>query len=168
MRKLQRRLLNIPNDSFALKGEFMWIKSVGGVEVARSPWMRNKVVTSEARGLSIVLDRLAEINTYSLNITHAEIGDDNTAATAADTSLGNGLVRVSKTTAERSGNQVTFRFFFPDATTPDDTYEEIGLFIDGTATLDSGRIFNHLIFGIPMVKATGEDYTIVARITGSV
>ena len=148
------------NDTFSIFGEFMWIKTINGVEVERSPWMKNTVVTSDERGISLVLDRLAEINTYSLNITHAEIGDDNTAASASDTALGNGLVRVSKTTAERSGVTATFRFFFPDATTPDDTYEEIGLFVDGTATLDSGRLFNHLIFSTPMIKASGEDYTI--------
>lgn len=146
----------------------MWIKTVNGVEVARSPWMKNTVVTSDARGISIVLDRLASINTYTLNVTHAEIGDDDTAADPSDTSLGNGLVRVSTATVERSGLDATFRFFFPDATTPDDTYEEIGLFIDGTGTLDSGRLFNHLIFATPMVKASGEDYTIVAKLTGSV
>lgn len=155
-------------DTFQLQGEFMWIKSVNGIEVERSNWMKNQVVTSPNNGLSIVLDRLVGINTYSLNITHADIGDDNTAALPGDTGLGNGLVRVASSLEDRTGNTATFRFFFPDATTPDDTYHEIGLFIDGTATLGDGRIFNHLIFPTDLVKATGEDYTIICKITGSV
>ena len=155
-------------DTFGLTGEFKWIKSKNGVVIEESPWMKNKVVSSVGGGISIVLDRLASINTYTLNISHAEIGDDATAVTEADTALGNGLVRTSPSLTDRSAKTVTFRFFFPDATTPDDTYEEIGLFIDGTGVLDSGQLFNHLIMDPAMIKATGEDYTIICKITGSV
>lgn len=156
------------NDSFAFVGEVQWQKTRNGILVAESPWMRNKVVSSDARGISIVLDRLASINTYSLNITHADIGDDNTPATASDTALGNTLERAQVGSVSRSGLTVSFRFFFSDALTADDTYHEFGMVIDGTGTLGTGRLFNHLIFSTALVKATGEDHTIVCRITGTV
>lgn len=148
--------------------ELLYFSIVPRQELRRTEWMKNTIVTSSARGLSIVLDRLTSINTYSLNITHAALGDDNTAASPADTALGNELARASTGTTSRSGTQATLRFFFPDGTTPDDTYEEFGTFIDGTATLDSGRLWNRLILSTPLVKSTGEDNTIVCRFTGSV
>lgn len=151
-----------------LKGKVKWVKSKDGIFIAESPWMDNIIVANDARGIYMILDRLTAINTYSLNITHADIGDSVTTPTSADTALGNGLVRASIGAVSRSGLSADFRFFYADATTPDDTYEEFGMFVDGTATVGTGRIFNHLKFTTQMVKSAGEDHTIVCRVTGSV
>jgi len=157
-------------ESFSLIGEVKWQKFKAGTKelLAESPWMRNKVVANDARGIYILLDLLAGITTYSGEITHADIGDDNTAATAADTDLGNGLVRASLGAVSRSGLQTTYRFFFADTLTADDTYNEFGMFIDGAVGVGTGQLFNHLIFSVPLVKAAGEDNTIVCRLTASV
>jgi len=155
-------------DSFNLKGEVKWIKSKDGIILAESDFMPNKIVANAGRGIYLFLDRLAAINTYSANITHADIGDDNTAVLASDTALGNGLVRAQIGAVSRSGLTVEFRFFYADVLTPDDTYEEFGMFVDGSTAVGSGQLFNHLVFGTPLVKATGEDHTVVCRITGAV
>ena len=160
--------MDMLKDSFSLKGEVKWIKSKNGIILAESDFTPNKIVANTGRGIYIFLDRLAAINTYSANITHADIGDDDTAASASDTALGNGLVRSQAGAVSRSGLSVSFRFFYTDTLTPDDTYEEFGMFVDGNSTLGTGQLFNHLIFGTPLVKATGEDHTIVCRISGSV
>jgi len=160
--------MDMLKDNFSLKGEVKWIKSKDGIILAESDFMQNKIVANAERGIYLFLDRLAAINTYSANITHADIGDNNTAASAADTALGNGLVRAQIGAASRSGITVEFRFFYADVLTPDDTYQEFGMFVDGNATLGTGRLFNHLVFSTPLVKATGEDHTVVCRITGSV
>jgi hypothetical protein len=130
--------------------------------------MQNQIVSGDELGLSIVLDRLASINTHSLNITHAEMGDSNTPAEASDTALGNALVRAQVGAVSRSGLSVDFRFFFPDALTPDDDYEEFGMYIDGAAGLETGQLFNHLVYSTTLSKNTGEDHTVVCRVTGSV
>jgi len=155
-------------DSFSFKGEVKWIKSKNGIILAESEFMPNKVVGNAERGIYIFLDRLASINTYSANITHADMGDDDTAASAADTALGNGLVRAQIGAVSRSGLTADFRFFYADTLTPDDTYEEFGMFVDGSTAVGSGQLFNHLVFSTPLVKATGEDHTVVCRITGAV
>lgn len=155
-------------ESFGLKGQVKWIKSIKGVVVAESPWMDNKVVSSSERGISLFLDRLASINDHSGNIAYADIGDDNTAVSASNTNLGNGLVRAQVSLTSRSGLYTEFRFFFADALTPDDTYLEFGMFVDGSVTVGSGQLFNRILFGTPFIKASGEDYTLVCRITGSV
>lgn len=157
-------------DSFKLTGEVKWQKFKAGTNelIAESDWMPNKVMANDARGVYQVLDQLAGITTYDLEITHADIGDDNTTPDAADTDLTNGLVRGQLGLASRSGATATFRFFYPDALTPDDTYLEFGMFANGTASLGTGRIFNHLVFSEDLIKATGEDVSIVCRITASV
>ena len=155
-------------DSFSFKGEVKWIKSKNGIILAESEFMPNKIVGNAERGIYIFLDRLVAINTHSANIRYADIGDDNTPATASDTDLGNGLVRAQIGAVSRSGLTADFRFFYADTLTPDDTYEEFGMFVDGSTAVGSGQLFNHLVFSTPLVKATGEDHTVVCRITGAV
>lgn len=155
-------------ESFGLKGQAKWIKTKGGIVVAESAWSDNKVLTNANLGMSIILDRLVGINTYSLNITHADIGDNATAALATDPGLYNALERAAIGAVSRSGVTADFRFFYPDALTTNGTYREFSMVIDGSATLGTGKPFNRLVFGTPMVKATGEDHTILARVTGSV
>lgn len=167
--RLKNMLLrHLLQDGFGMRGEVKWIKSKGGIVVAESPWMANKIVANDARGIYILLDLLTGDQTYSGEITHADIGDDGTAATDADTALGNGLERASIGAVSRSALTATFRFFYADALTADDTYEEFGMFVDGTSALGTGRLFNHLIFTTDLVKSSGEDHTVVCRITGSV
>lgn len=155
-------------DGFGLKGEVKWIKSKNGKVIVESPWMQNKVLANADRGIYLFLDRLVGITTYTAVVSHADIGDDNTPATSADTGCGNALVRASISSVARSTNTATFRFFFSDALTADDTYEELAMIVDGTASLGTGRAFNHLIFTTPLVKSAGEDHTIVVRVTGNV
>lgn len=157
-------------DSFKFIGEVKWQKFKAGTKelIAESQWMQNKVMANEARGVYQMLDHMVGDTTYELEITHADIGDDNTAPAATDTDLTNGLVRGQLGLASRSGATASFRFFYPDALTPDDTYVEFGMFADGTASLGTGRLFNHLVFSEDLVKATGEDVSIICRITATV
>lgn len=159
--------MHITKDSFALKGEVKWIKSRDGIILAESAWCSNKVLSGSNLGVSMLLDRLAGITTYTGTITHADIGDDDTTATAADLGLGNGLARSTVKLKSRSGLSTDYRFFYPDATTPDDTYKEFGMFVDGSAGVGTGQCFNHLVM-TDLVKASGEDHTILCRLTASV
>lgn len=159
--------MHLTKDSFALRGEVKWIKSKNGVIIAESDWCPNKVLSGSNLGVSMLLDRLAGITTYTGTITHADIGDDDTPATAADTGLGNALARSTVKLKSRSGLSTDYRFFYPDATTPDDTYKEFGMVVDGNATVGTGQYFNHLVMS-DLVKASGEDHTIVCRLTASV
>jgi len=161
-------MLTKVSDSFGLQGEVKWIKSKNGIIIAESEFMPNRVMGNNGRGISIFLDRLISNNTHTGNIRFADIGDDDTLATAADTDLGNGLVRAQVGAVSRSGLSAEFRFFYASAVTPDDTYEEFGMFVDGNTAVGSGQLFNHLVFATPLVKTTGEDHTVVCRITGAV
>ena len=153
---------------FTFKGQGRWIKTRGGIIVEASPWTENKVIANDGRGVYNFLDRLTGITTYDSIIDYADLGTSATAPTAADTDLNAGVVRAQIAAVSRSGLTADFRFFYADVLTPDDTYNEIGMFTDGNATLGTGRLFNHLVFSTPLVKATGEDHTVQLRITASV
>lgn len=155
-------------DSFKITGQGRWIKSKNGIILQESPWTDNIVVANDERGVYIFLDRLVGTLTYSGEVTHADLGDSDTTPTNADTDLTNGLVRTQVAAVSRSGSTADFRFFYADTLTPDDTYEEVGMFIDGTSTVGTGQLFNHLVFSTPLIKASGEDHTVQLRITASV
>lgn len=146
-------------------GQGRWIKTKNGTLVAESPWTKNKVAANDGRGVFQFLDRLANITTYDGVIEYADLGTSDTAPTVNDTDLNAGVVRSQLAAASRNGLSTDFRFFFPDAVTPDDTYNEVGMFTDGSPTLGSGQLFNHLVFSTPLVKAEGEDHTVQIRIT---
>ena len=154
--------------SFGLRGEVKWQKTKNGILVAESPWMKNQIMANDARGLYMMLDRLANDTTYTGIIKYAEIGDDNTAPDESNTDMGNGLVRSQIGSYSRSAKTATFRFFYADALTPNDTYLEFGMFVDGSSTLGTGRLFNRLLFSTDLVKSSGEDHTVVCRVTGIV
>lgn len=125
-----------------------------------SEWSKNLVVRGTDTGKDIILDRMAGVNTYSLNITHADIGTGSTAPTNSDTALETAVRREAKTLATVSGNTLTLSFFFSDANLPDGTYNEFGTFVDGSTGTGTGQLFNRVVLSSPLVKATGQDNTI--------
>ena len=163
---------HVLNNSFGLKGEYNVVTTCSktGKVLRQTGWQSNKIVANSQRGIFILLDLLANDQTYSGALTNMSLGDSAVAASAADTDLGNELVRVAVASAStvRSGLQVTFKAFFPDVTTPNDTYTEVGTYIDGTASIGTGRLWSRLILAAPLVKAGGEDNTIQYRVTASV
>lgn len=125
----------------------------------------NIVLSSADRGLDLILDRLAGTNTYSLNLSHCDIGTSATAPTEADTGLIAGVARAAKVDATITGKQVVLRFFWADADLANGTYHEIAAYIDGNATLGNGRPFNRAIFGSGYTKGSNTDTTVELTIT---
>jgi len=144
----------------SIKGKLRVITTRAGKIVRMSEWTHNLVVSSANYGRNIIAQRLAGTNTYTLNITHGEIGTGSTAPTNNDTALQTPSNRIATTLASVSNNVVTLQFFFSDATLPNNTYREFGVFIDGTATLGTGQLFARAVFATSYTKATGEDTTI--------
>lgn len=145
-----------------MKGKYRIIKtdSKTGAIISKTPYYKNIIVDGTNTGFNLFLKRLYGTNTYSLNITHIGIGSGTTTPTLADTTLETEVARSVIATKSLSATEVTFRFFFPDIDLPDGNYNEVGLFIDGTATLDSGQMFTHSLLDSTYSKADGEDTTI--------
>lgn len=138
----------------------------GTGELVAELTFRNLVVTGTGGyGRNIIARRLGSDNTYSLNVTHGEIGTGTNAPANGDTALQTPSTRVATTLATITNNIVNLQFFFSDATLPNGTYREFGTFIDGTSTLGSGRLFNRALFSTAYAKASGEDTTVEVEFT---
>ncbi len=151
----------------SIEGKVRWTKCRAGTSevLAQSDWARNLVMLGTDTGKDLILDRLAGTNTYTLNITYGDIGTSATAPAASDTACTAVSARAAKTLASVSGNTVTVDFFFTDASLSNTTYREFACFVDGTATVSTGRIFNHVLFSSALVKSSGEDVTISVTFT---
>lgn len=152
-------------EGISIKGKVQWKKYRDGKLIAESEWTNNLVMLGADTGKDLILDRLAGTNTYSLNITHGDIGTGNTAPAISDTTLTTPVERTSVALASVSSNTVTFSFFFADGDLANGTYKEFAVFCDGTATVSTGKIFNHALFASNLVKATGEDITVGVTFT---
>ena len=122
---------------------------------------KNLIMQSPNYGQDIIIQRLCGSNTYSLNILYGEIGTGNTTPTIADTGLTTPAVRAALSFSEDEGAATAVvQFYMPDLTLPNGTYYEVGTFVDGSATIGSGQIFNHALLGTPYVKISGQDTTV--------
>ena len=155
------------NENIQSKGQIRVITTKAGTkEVLRvSEWVSNLIMLGADTGKSLILERLIGTNTYSLNLTHADIGTGSTSPASSDVALQTPVARAAVASGAMSGNVATLQFFFADAILPNGTYREFGSFVDGTSTVSTGKIFNHALFGVPYVKASGEDSTIEMQIT---
>jgi hypothetical protein len=123
----------------------------------------NLIMGSFGYGLDVIIQRLVGINTYSLNIDFAELGTGNTAPTLGDTGLTAPTNRAAVGFQQDFGStEAVLQFFFSDSQLANVTYNEFGTFIDGTATIGSGQIFNHALLSPAYVKTAGTDTTIQA------
>jgi hypothetical protein len=148
-------------DTFYLKGKFRVITtdSITGEVKRITPFYNNIVVDGTDTGFNLILDRLNSTNTYSLNITHLDIGTNATAPALSDTLTG-AVARTAKATGVVAGSTLTLRFFFASADLANGTYNDIKLAVDGTATVNTGRCFTRALFGTVYVKGTNEDTTL--------
>lgn len=120
----------------------------------------NIVVVNPDLGKNLIAQRLAGINTFSLNLSYGEIGSGSTAPTAGDTSLQAPIARAPLALGNHNLTTATVQYFFPNANLPNGIYREFGTFVDGSSALGSGQLFNHVLFTTPYTKGSGEDTTV--------
>jgi len=86
----------------------------------------------------------------SLNVNYMAIGDDNTAATIADTTLEHEIYRSTFLSKDITSSQLTGKIFLPIATgnPSGGIIKEVGVFVDGTATTDSGLLMSRAVVNI--------------------
>jgi len=141
-------------------------RRAGTDEILRtSPWYQNMIMLGTNTGKDLILDHLNGDDTYPLELGYADIGTGSTAPAASDTALETAAARALKANGSVSSNVLTLQYFFPDGDLPDDDYTEFGTFCGGTGAVDSGQIFNRVLFGSTYTKASGEDTTIEIEFT---
>lgn len=95
-------------------------------------------------------------------ITHVALGSDATAVANGDTILGTETYRNTVASQTNAGHIAYFTGFF-DATETTGTYNEAGLFADGTGSADTGILFSHV--NISITKSAVETLTIDWTVT---
>jgi hypothetical protein len=149
-------------DKTGIKGKFQITKTCAltGDVLYQSEWQDNLVMNGTDTGLNLVLDKLNSDNTYSLNISHLDIGTSTTAPATSQTNLIAGVARTAKASGTVSGSTLTLGFFFASADLANGTYREIGTFIDGSSTLGTGQLFSRALFASNYTKGTNQNTTV--------
>ncbi len=122
---------------------------------------QNLVMQGTNTGIGLITQRLLSTNTYTLNVNYGAIGTGSTAPAITDTQLVAEVARTTVALGQSSGpTNASFQFFFTDASLTNQTYREFGVFIDASATANSGQIFNRALFTSPYAKVMGTDTTV--------
>lgn len=100
--------------------------------------------------------------TYTGAVTHMAVGTGTNVPNVSDTQLQAELSRVAPSTQSRVTNVTTINFFY-NSTVANGTIREIGAFIDGTATVNSGALFDRVNANI--VKTAADTLTVNLIIT---
>ena len=114
-------------------------------------------------GRAVIAHRLAGGTTWTGAIKYCAFGSDDTAANENDTILGTETYRKLVSSKTYDDNIVYVSTFFT-ATEFSGTIEEVGHFIDGTATPDSGGLISRLTSNesaeLPANKSSTESLTV--------
>ena len=102
--------------------------------------LHNKVVD---RGTEMLARIISGDVTYTGIINYCALGTGTAAGAAGDTQLGTEVFRKLKSSGTYSSNQAFVSTFFT-ATETTGTYGEVGHFVDGTGTANSGRLFSRI------------------------
>lgn len=134
-------------------------------EVISVTKQKNRIMLGTNTGKSLILNRLGGDNSYTMNILYGEIGSGTNTPADGDTALQTPVARVALVDSVVASNVITLRFFFADGVLANGSYNEFGSWVDGNATIGTGKIFNRALFGSTYVKASGEDTTVQLEIT---
>lgn len=168
--KFIKKLFKV-SDGVSIKGTVkIRAYKAGTKELIQELVFHNLIMQAANVGKDLIVQKMIAAYTgtdpYTLHITHGAIGTSSTAPTTSDTQLGAESARVSLTFGQDSGNNIAvLQFFFPDSTLTNQTYNEFGTFVDGTSSANSGKLFNHALFGTPYAKSAGVDTTVEVDIT---
>lgn len=133
----------------------------GTKELVQEIVQKNLIMQGTNTGKDLLAKRLIGTITYTTIINYGAIGTGSTTPAASDTQLTTESARTLVAFAQVVGNnEAQLQFFFPDSALSNTTYREFGTFVDGTASANSGQIFNHALFNTPYVKAMGTDTTV--------
>lgn len=127
--------------------------------------VHNKVVD---RGTEMLARIVSGDTTYTGIINYCALGTATTAGAAGDTQLTTETYRKLKSSSTFASNQAFVSTFFT-ATETSGTFGEVGHFIDGTATANSGRLFSRIgdpdTTELSVTKSTSETLTIDYKAT---
>ena len=113
-------------------------------------------------GMAVVTTGVARIiDLIAADGVYLAVGSGTTTPLISDTELVTEVTRVAVTATVKQGNQLQLRGLFTNADLPS-TVEEIGLFLDASATVDSGEL---LVRALESLDKGTADLLLVFEIT---
>ena len=136
------------------------IRELGQLSTRRVLTVNNQVILAARSELA---KRLCGTQAYTGTINYGALGTGSTAIADADTVLDTEVARALVATATQTTDSATIDFYFSKSST-NGTYQEFGTFIDGTATVDTGLLFNRALTG-GWTKTSLEAMTVSCQFT---
>lgn len=157
---MKNNVANLQEKDFKLKGVYKFtLKNIVTGEV-RVIEKKNLITTA---GKNYVVSRLMQDGTpLNMRITHTALGTGATAPAITDTQLQTETFRKATASATSSGNVGYLSAYYtaPEVT---GTFKEVGLFINGTSTANTGTLFSRV--AVDITKSAIETLTIDYTIT---
>jgi len=147
------------NESIQVTGtwNFIW-SDKDGKEIRRRTEKNLVVASGLAAYAAILADELAQDCAI-----YVALGTGTTAAANGDTKLETETVRKIVTTLTRNSATIIYRFYFLTGEAVGD-FTEWGVFLEATASADSGRLLNRLVPVGGVSKASNEQLTVEVQI----
>lgn len=136
-----------------------WIAELRRTCTIRELVVHNQVILAARAEM---VKRLIGTQAYTGTVNYGAIGTGSTAVADSDTVLDTEAARVMIATKTQTDDEVSLDFYFNKASA-NGTFEEFGLFIDGTASADTGLMFNRALTG-GWVKSSLEAMTVSIQI----
>lgn len=129
---------NIPRETYR-----NLIQELKALCAVRELTVSNQVILAARSELA---KRLCGTQAYTGTINYGALGSGSTAISDADIMLDTEVARALVATATQTSDSATIDFYFSKSST-NGTYQEFGTFIDGTASADTGLLFNRALTG---------------------
>lgn len=151
----------------ALAGAFLWDKKryqdlVNELDALCPKRLMVKHNLCVQAGRNVTAGILNGETTYTGIINYGLLGTASTALSDANTQLGTEVKRKPVATRTRVNDQVNFDFYYSKSDT-NGTYQEFGMVIDGTASANTGQLFNRLLTG-GWTKSSAEALTVSVQV----
>lgn len=106
------------------------------------------------------LARVAEL--INNDISHVAVGTGTTTPATTDTTLVTETARVAPSNRVEASNELECRVFIPNVTLPATT-EEVGWFMNGSGSVDTGELLVRATLTTPFVKGSQDLYMVLSQ-----
>lgn len=158
--KLKRDGLWTPEKAISLHTDFLTIKDELHKYFLTQQFLVENITTTEGR--TAIADVIAGVGTYTGVVNYTALGTSSAAPAVGNTQLGTETYRKALSSGTKSSNVAYLETFYT-ASEVSGTFEEYGMFIDGTGAANSGQILNRFIQSV--TKSVTETLNIQSQIT---
>lgn len=122
------------------------------------PWIKNLIVSNGNNGVRVFIQYLLNNKVNPIAISSASIGTGTTTPASTDTNLETPVTTgIPIANKANLGETAQYDFFITDASLPDGTYNEFGIFM-------GANLFARSIISPAFTKASGEDVSITYEV----